>query len=87
MIFEQRDRSPRRRREEQEEEGEQKITEIIEFSCPYGCISRGRNTVENTYEAKKATYEELVTLSTLQQEKVRVMAIIVSSMGQYTDHQ
>jgi hypothetical protein len=82
MIFEQRDASPRRRREEREEEGEQKITEIIEFSCPYGCISHGRGTLEKTYEAKRAKYEELVrTLSTLRQEKVRVTAIIVSSMG------
>jgi hypothetical protein len=43
MIFEQRDRSPRRR-EEREEEGEQKITKIIEFSCPYGCVSHNRDT-------------------------------------------
>jgi hypothetical protein len=51
MIFEQRDRSPRRK-EEREEEGEQKITEIIEFSCPYGCISHDRHTLEKTYKAK-----------------------------------
>jgi hypothetical protein len=82
MIFEQRDRRPRRRREEREEEGEQKITEIIESSCPYGCISHGRSTLERRYEAKRAKYEELArTLSTLRQEKVRVTAIIVSSMG------
>jgi hypothetical protein len=82
MIFEQRDRSPRRRREEREEEGEQKITEIIQFSCPYGCISHDRDTLEKTHKAKRAKYEELArTLSTLRQEKVRVMAIIVSSMG------
>jgi ketosteroid isomerase-like protein len=81
MIFEQRDRSPRRR-EEREEEGERKITEIIEFSCPCGCISHGRDTLEKTYEAKRAKYEELArTRSTLRQEKVRVMAIILSSMG------
>jgi hypothetical protein len=53
MIFEQRDRSSRRRREEREEEGEQKITEIIELSCPYGCISHDRDTLEKTYEVKK----------------------------------
>jgi hypothetical protein len=45
MIFEQRDRSPRRRREEK---AEQKITEIIEFSCPYGCISHNKDTLEKT---------------------------------------
>jgi hypothetical protein len=81
MMFEQRDRSSRRR-EERGEEREQKITKIIEFSCPYGCISHDRDTLEKTYETKRAKYEELArTLSTLRQEKVRVMAIIVSSMG------
>jgi hypothetical protein len=81
MIFEQRDRSPRRR-EEREEEGEQTITEIIEFSCPYGCISHGRDTLEKTYEAKRAKYEELArALSNIRHEKVRMMAIIVSAMG------
>jgi hypothetical protein len=72
----------KRRREEREEEGEQKSAEIIEFSCPYGCISHDRDTLEKTYEAKKAKYEELArTLSTLRHEKVRVAAVIASSMG------
>jgi hypothetical protein len=39
MMFRQRDRSTRRGRgEEQREDREQNITEIIEFSCPYGCV-------------------------------------------------
>jgi hypothetical protein len=58
------------------------MTEILEFSCPYGCILHGRNTLEKIYEAKKAKYEELARISSTQrQEEVRVTAMIVSSMG------
>jgi hypothetical protein len=82
MMFKQRDRSTRRGRREGQEEGEQEITEIIEFSRPYGCVSHDRDTLEKTYEAKKAKYEELArTLRTLRNEKVRVTAIIVFSIG------
>jgi hypothetical protein len=82
MMFQQRDRSTRRGRREGQGQGEQEITEIIEFSCPYGCVSHDRDTLEKTYGAKKAKYEELArTLSTLRNEKVRVTAIIASSMG------
>jgi hypothetical protein len=49
MMFRQRDRSTRRGRGEgQGEEREQNITEIIEFSCPYGCVSHDRDTLEKT---------------------------------------
>jgi hypothetical protein len=69
---------------EGEERGEPRIIEILEFSCPYGCISHGRNTLEKTYEAKKAKYEELAQALRTEQRgevKVRVTAVIVSSMG------
>jgi hypothetical protein len=71
------------RREEEAEGGrEQKTIEILEFSCPYGCISDGRNTLEKIYEEKKAKYEELAReLKTRRQEEVSVTAVIVSSMG------
>jgi hypothetical protein len=82
MMFRQRDRSTRRDRGEgQGEDREQNITEIIEFSCPYSCISHDRDTLEKTYETKRTKYEELArTLSTIRNEKVRVMPIIVSSI-------
>ena len=40
-------------REEAELRNEEKVTEILEFSCPYGYLSRGRNTLERVYEEKK----------------------------------
>jgi hypothetical protein len=52
MMFKERNRSSRKR-EEREEETEQKITEIIKFSCPYRCISHDRDTLEKTYETKR----------------------------------
>jgi G:T/U-mismatch repair DNA glycosylase len=77
MMLEGKSYKPRRR----EEGEERKIIKILEFSCPYGGISHTRKTLEMTYK-KKAKYEELArTLSTQQQEKMRVMVVIVSSMG------
>jgi hypothetical protein len=67
---------------ESDQDLEEKIVEIIEFSCPYGYISRGRNTLERVYEEKKKKYERLArTLKQLRQEQVRITAVIVSSMG------
>jgi hypothetical protein len=81
------DRRRRRAREgARAEEGEggreQRIIKILEFSCPYSCISHGRNTLEKVYEEKKAKYEELAReLRTRRQEEVRVTAVILSSIG------
>jgi hypothetical protein len=58
MMLKQRNRSTRRGRREghgqEEGEGEQEITVMIEFSCPYGCVSHDRDTLEKTYKAKKS---------------------------------
>jgi hypothetical protein len=89
MILERRDGKPRRggrrrggkEEREREEEEEQRIIEILEFSCPYGFISHDRNTLDKTYEAKKAKCAELARmLSTQRQEEVMVTVVIVSSM-------
>jgi hypothetical protein len=68
--------------DEAELENEERVTEIIEFSCPYGYISRGKNTLEQVYKQKKRKYIELArTLMKLRRGKVRVTVVIVSSMG------
>jgi hypothetical protein len=81
MMLERKDYKPRRREARGREEGEgeeQKIIEILEFSCPYGYILHNRNTLEMTYEKEKTKYEELArTLSTQRHEKVRVTVVIV----------
>jgi ribosomal protein L27 len=66
MTLERRSYDQRRRRgragaeaEAGEGGGEQRTLEILEFSCPYGCISHGKNTLEKVYEEKEAKYEEL----------------------------
>jgi hypothetical protein len=47
------------------------ITEINEFSCPSGYISRGRDTVERGYEEKKRKQMKLATnLKQLRQKEV-----------------
>jgi hypothetical protein len=73
--------------ESEEQDGGQ-ILEIIEFSCPYGYISRGRNTLQRTYDEKKRKYAALAQeLKRLRREErqergqVRVTVVIVSSMG------
>jgi hypothetical protein len=35
------------------------VKEIVEFSCPYGHISHGRDTLETISERKIAKYQEL----------------------------
>jgi hypothetical protein len=58
------------------------MTEIIEFSCPYGYISRRRDSLKHVYEEKKRKYAELAKeLKKQRGEDVRVTAVIVSSMG------
>jgi hypothetical protein len=56
--------------------------EILEFSCPYGYVSHGRNTLERVYEEKRNKYMELArNLKKIRGGQVRVTAIIVSSLG------
>jgi phosphatidylserine/phosphatidylglycerophosphate/cardiolipin synthase-like enzyme len=71
---------------EEELRNEEKIIEIIEFSCPYGYISRGRDTLERAYDEKKRKYMELaLNLKRLRREEVRLTVMIVSSMGAVYD--
>jgi hypothetical protein len=64
------------------ERGEQRMAEIIEFSCPYGYISQRRDSLKHAYKEKKRKYAELAKeLKTQRGENVRVTAVIVSSMG------
>jgi hypothetical protein len=65
MIFERRRETVERRnvgREGEEggqEQRERKMMEIVEFSCPYGFISREQDTLERVYNQKKQKYAEL----------------------------
>jgi hypothetical protein len=71
---------------DEELKNEEKIIEIIGFSCPYGHISRGRDTLERAYEEKKRKYMELaLNLKRLRRAEVRVTVVIVSSMGAVYD--
>jgi hypothetical protein len=72
--------------DEAERRNEEKAIEILEFSCPYGYVSHGRNTLEKEYEEKKRKYTELArNLKRLGREEVRVTSVIVSSMGAVDD--
>jgi hypothetical protein len=58
------------------------LLEIIEFSCPSGHISHGRDALERVYEQKKNKYADLANeFKRLQHEQVRVTVVIVSSMS------
>jgi hypothetical protein len=73
-------------RNEGEQFQEERILEIIEFSCPYGYKSRGKDTLEKVYEEKKRKYMELArNLKRLTEKEVRITAVIVSSMGAVYD--
>jgi hypothetical protein len=64
------------------ERGEQKMTEIIEFSCPYDYILRRRDSLKHVYEGKKRKYAELAKeLKRQRGENVQVTAVIVSLIG------
>jgi hypothetical protein len=66
-----------RRRESQRE-----MIEIIEFSCPYGYMTQGENALKCVFEQKQPKYRQLAQeLSILRHERVRVTAVIVSSLG------
>jgi hypothetical protein len=66
-----------------EREGKKgRVIEILEFSCPYGYISHGQDTLAKVYEQKKGKYRELAdALGRVRQQPVNVTAVIVSSMG------
>jgi hypothetical protein len=69
-------------RQDAEVGNEERIIEMIEFSCPYGYISRGQDTLKRVYEEKKRKYQRLaMNLKQHRQSEVRITAVIVSSMG------
>jgi hypothetical protein len=84
MVFE---RCSQRRRQGPEEatpmgREDANIIEMIEFSCPYGRIANGQNTLELTYRHKHEKYTRLVEeLKRLSGKKVRLTVVIISSMG------
>jgi hypothetical protein len=60
---------------------EKRIIEMIEFSWPYGYISRGRDALKRVYEEKKRKYMRLVmNLKQYRRSEVRITAAIISSM-------
>jgi hypothetical protein len=62
--------------------GEDQVVEIVEFTCPYGYMSRGRMTLERAYEQKRHKYEALArNIRRVTQKRVRITAVVVSSMG------
>jgi hypothetical protein len=61
---------------------EDQVIDIIELTCPYGFMSRGRMTLDRAYEEKRHKYERLAReIRRVTQKRVRVTAVIVSSMG------
>jgi hypothetical protein len=58
------------------------VKEIVEFSCPYGHISHGGDTLETVYQRKIGKYQERAKeVRAIRGQQVNVMAVIVSSMG------
>jgi hypothetical protein len=58
------------------------VIEIIEFSCPYGYMTQGENSLKRVFEQKQCKYRQLAQeLSNLRHDGVRVTAVIVSSLG------
>jgi hypothetical protein len=65
-----------------QKDGQNQTIELIEFSCPYGYVSHGHQTLEKVYHDKLHKYEPLAyELRRITHQKVRVTAVIVSSMG------
>jgi hypothetical protein len=68
--------------QEAEVGNEERIIEMIEFSCPYGYISRGQDTLKRVYEEKKRKYQRLaMNLKQRRRSEVRITAVVVSIMG------
>jgi hypothetical protein len=64
------------------ERNKTRMIEIVEFSCPYGYISHGRDSLRKVYEEKKRKDAELANaLKRVTGKQIRVTAVIVSSMG------
>jgi hypothetical protein len=58
------------------------VIEILEFSCPYGHMTRGENALKGVFEQKQCRDRQSAQeLTNLSQERVRVIPVIVSSLG------
>jgi hypothetical protein len=63
-------------------ENQREVIEIIEFSWPYGYMTQGENALKRLFEQKQRKSRQLTQeLSNLRHERVRVTAVIVSSLG------
>jgi hypothetical protein len=63
-------------------ENQREVIEIIEFSCPYGYMTQGEKALKRVFEQKQRKYRQLAQeLSNLTHDRVRVTAVIVSSLG------
>jgi hypothetical protein len=63
-------------------ENQREVIEIIKFSCPYGYMTQGENTLKRVFEQKQRNYRQLAQeVSNLRHERVQVTAVIVSSLG------
>jgi hypothetical protein len=61
---------------------DKRTIEIVEFSCPYAYFSHGGDTLKRVYEEKKRKYTTLAQeVARLREQRVRITAVIVSSMG------
>jgi hypothetical protein len=62
--------------------GKGDVTEILEFSCPYGHMSHDQDTLGAVYTHKTAKHQQLANeVGALKHQPVRITAVVVSSMG------
>jgi hypothetical protein len=63
-------------------ENQTKVIEIIELSCPYGCVTQGEKALKCVFEQKQGKHRQPAQeLSNLRHERMRVTAVLVSSLG------
>jgi hypothetical protein len=59
-------------------ENQREVIEIIEFSCPYGHMTQGENTLKHVFAQKQCKGRQRAQeLSNLRHDRVRVTAVIV----------
>jgi hypothetical protein len=63
-------------------ENQREVIDTIELSCPHGYMTQGENVLKRVFELKQGKNRQLAQeLSNLRHERVRVTAVIVSSLG------
>jgi hypothetical protein len=64
------------------EEDSGRVFEIVEFSCPYGSMTRNGNNLEHVFNQKHAKYQQLAEeVRRVRNMAGRVTVVIVSSLG------